>query len=248
MSIYGNLLAKLAYFKHLRGNIESAEKTYRKAYEKGMNAPVPLGTYGVLLLRKGEYEDALMLFNQALKDKTLKPKLRSNIRMNRSLAYFKLGEIEKAIVALEDIHKKFRSVRVYQSLGYVYIMAGEYEKALAYNQEALEYDDEDPVILDNMGQLYYATGDFEKARKYFEDAYSHRKDQVDILYHLSQVEEHDGNMEAALEYARQANECAINTLNDVTPDEVRQRYSRLQQTMKEPETAKETATLPESES
>ncbi|NLG37733.1 MAG: tetratricopeptide repeat protein [Clostridiales bacterium] len=227
MSLFGNLIGNLAYWRHLRGKVEMAEKTYAKAYVHGMTDPVKLGTYGVLLLRKGEYEDALMLFNQALKNRALKPKVRLQIRMNRSLAYFKLGEIEKAIVALEDIHKKNRSLRVYQSLGYVYIMAGEYEKAMEYNLEALEYDDEDPVILDNMGQLHYALGEYDKAREYFEKAFSYKQNQVDILYHLSVIEEHDGNAEKALYYASLANDCAINTLNDVTPDEVRQRYARL---------------------
>lgn len=233
MSFYGNLLARLAYWNHLRGHIEAAERIYARAYARGMNSPVPLGTYGVLLLRKGEYEDALMLFNQALADKNIKPALRVNIRMNRSLAYFKLGQVDKAIAALEDIHRKHKSARVYQSLGYVYIMAGQYEKAMAYNREALEYDDEDPVILDNMGQLYYVMGDLANARKYFEEAYSHRKDQVDILYHLSLVEERDGDMEAALRYAERASECAINTLNDVTPDQVRQRCARLRELARE---------------
>ena len=71
--------------------------------------------------------------------------------MNYAVAQYKLGEIEKAIQLLEASHRKAPCGLTYQSLGWLYVEAGDPEKALAYNQEALDYDDEDPVVLDNDG-------------------------------------------------------------------------------------------------
>ena len=40
-------------------------------------------------------------------------------------------------------------------IGYLKIEQGDAQAALDFNREALEYDDSDPVFLDNMGQTYY---------------------------------------------------------------------------------------------
>ena len=38
---------------------------------------------------------------------------------------------------------------------------------MEYNLEALDYDDDDPVVLDNLGQIYYKMGDIEKGQGIF---------------------------------------------------------------------------------
>ena len=99
--------------------------------------------------------------------------------MNRALAYFKLGQIEKAIVALEDIHKK----NWYAVTIATYIMAGEYEKAMEYNLE-VEYDDEDPVISKHGPASLCAMNT--KGPRYFEKAFLLAE--PGYTYHLSLIE------------------------------------------------------------
>ena len=44
------------------------------------------------------------------------------------------------------------------------------QKTLAFNQEAVDYDDEDPICLDNLGQTWYRVmEDREKAKEFFEN-------------------------------------------------------------------------------
>ena len=63
----------------------------------------------------------------------------------------------------------------------LYVESGDLEKALAYNTEALEYDDEDPIVLDNMAQTYYRlANDKEKALEYFKKAHA-IKDTIIII-------------------------------------------------------------------
>ena len=56
----------------------------------------------------------------------------------------------------------------------------ELEKALAFEKEAVEYDDEDPISLDNLGQFYYrCLGDRDAAKEWFDKAIEQKETQID---------------------------------------------------------------------
>lgn len=205
-----------AYVTHSKGNLEKAEALYKKAFEGGCGSVKFMGTYGVLLMRTGRFEEALEFMNRALNANDVKEDLRRMIRLNRAMVYLKLGKAEKALVALEDLHENMRGSRVYQVLGYAYILAGKHQRALEYNLEALDYDDNDFVIIDNLGQSYYELGDYENAKKYFLKAYGIKSEQIDVLYHLGLVYEHEGELEGALEHFQKALLYKPDALNDAT--------------------------------
>ena len=141
--------------------------------------------------------------------------------MDYAVAQYKLGELDKAINLLEASHRKSPCGVTYQALGFLYIEAGDAEKALAYNQEALEYDDEDPVVLDNMGQTYYRLlNDKEKAKQFFDKAHEIKYTQIDTLYFLAQYDKEAGDKEAALEKLGQAAEGRFSPLNYATKEKV----------------------------
>ena len=171
MSLLGNFFGFMGYFDHLRSRPSKAEKNYRKGMRLGGMSPKYTGTFGVLLLRQGKFEEACGLFDRALAGR-VKGDLRSLITMNRAIAWFRLGRVGEAVSALEELHKKYKSLRVYQTLGYVYTSAGMYDKAEPYNLEACEYDPDDAAILDNTGQMFLEMGRIEKAKGYFERAYA----------------------------------------------------------------------------
>ena len=99
----------------------------------------------------------------------------------------KLGEADTAVEMLEEVYAKYRNSRLYETMGYILLEKGDLNKALEFNLEALDYDDENPIILDNLGQTYYRLGQKEKAKEYFEKAEELRDNQVDILYHLMHI-------------------------------------------------------------
>lgn len=79
------------------------------------------------------------------------------------------------------------------------------EKAEAFIRKSLEYDDEDPICLDNMGQfLYRVREDREGAKPWFEKALAIKDSQIDTLYFLSRYDEEAGNRQAALEKLEKA--------------------------------------------
>jgi tetratricopeptide (TPR) repeat protein len=226
MSLLGNLFGSLGYFNHLRDYPQRAERYYRLGMKHGGMQPRNEGAYGVLLLRDGKFDEAVERFDSALSNKTCKGQLRSMLAMNRAIAWFKRGRTDEAVKALEGLHKNFRSLRVYQTLGYIYTSAGMYEKAEPYNLEACEYDPEDAVILDNTGQMYMEMGRWDRAKEYFERAYA-QKHISDVLYHMGLVAEREGRPQDALAHYREAMGKNMTALNEVTPEKLKERIDTL---------------------
>lgn len=226
MSILADFMGNMGYFYHSRSMPAKAEAYYRRGLRHGGMSPKFEGAFGVLLLKQGQFDEALERFESALAHRDCKGQIRSLIRMNRAIAWFKLGEVEKAVTALEDLHENFKSLRVYQTLGYVYTAAGMFDKAEPYNLEACEYEEEDAVILDNTGQMYMEMGRMDKAKAYFEKAYG-IKHISDVLYHMGLVAEHEGRPEDALGHYREAMGKNMDALNEVTPDKLKEKIGAL---------------------
>ena len=71
--------------------------------------------------------------------------------------------------------------------------------------KSLEYDDEDPISLDNMGQfIYRVKGDKEGAKAWFDKAIALKDKQIDTLYFLSRYDLEAGDREAAIEKLEKA--------------------------------------------
>ena len=228
MSLIGNLFGSLGYYNHMRSFPAKADKFYRMGMKYGGMSHKNEGAFGVLLLKQGKFEEALQHFDNALARPDCKGQLRSLLRMNRAIAWFRMGHTEKALIALEDLHQNFRSIRVYQTLGYVYTALKLYDKAEPYNLEAVEFEPDDHVILDNAGQMYIEMGQWEKASEYIERAYA-KKHFSDVLYHMGLIAEHDDRLEDALDYYQEAMTKNMDALNDVTPEKLRERIDAIRQ-------------------
>ena len=87
-------------------------------------------------------------------------------------------------------------------------------KAEEFLRKSLEYDDEDPICLDNMGQFVYRVqGDKAGAKKWFEKAIAIKDSQIDTLYFLSRYDLENGDREAALEKLEKAAAGRFSPLN-----------------------------------
>ncbi len=102
------------------------------------------------------------------------------------------------------------------------------QKALAFNQEAVEYDDEDSVSLDNLAQTYYRViGDKEKALEWFRKAIALKENQIDTLWFLSRYDVEKGDYAAAIAKLEKALSSRFSPLNKVTKAEVEAEVARL---------------------
>lgn len=231
MGFLDGVKARKALLKHQKRDYDGALADYRALYEKGYIAAAYLLPYTSLLLRRGGEENYLLvkeILRRCEKAPDLNQTHRQDLWMNYAVAQYKLGEMDKALQLLERSHQKAPCGHTYAALGFLYIEAGMTEKALAYNLEAVEYDDEDAVLLDNLAQTYYRLlNDKETARPYFEKAHEIKPLQIDTLYFLALYDEEDGKHEDALEKLETALEGNFSPLNYVNREKVQATYDRI---------------------
>ena len=88
------------------------------------------------------------------------------------------------------------------------------EKTERFIRSSVEYDDEDPICLDNMGEfLYRVKGDKAAAKEWFDKAIAVKDNQIDTLYFLSRYDLEAGDRQAALEKLENAAEGRFSPLN-----------------------------------
>jgi TPR repeat protein len=102
------------------------------------------------------------------------------------------------------------------------------EKAEEFIQKSVEYDDEDPVSLDNMAEfLYRVKGDKAAAKEWFDKAIAVKENQIDTLYFLSRYDLEAGDKAAALEKLEKAAEGRFSPLNYCSPEMVQAEIEQL---------------------
>lgn len=220
MGIMTVFKARSASVKYSKGDVEGAMQLYKEAMNEGLKDVRYILTYSVLLIRNGDYQEARDLLVKVQKY-PMSDDQKRQLFVNYASCVYKLGEIQKGIELLERMHQKQPSGIIYETLGYLYVEAGDAEKALPFNLEAVEYDEEDPICLDNLAQTYYRiVGDKEKAKEYFLKAIEVKPGQIDTLYFLAQYDIEAGDKAAAKEKLEKALEGRFSPLNYVSREKV----------------------------
>lgn len=223
-----------SYFLGMVGNYWYTIKHFEKAYkyfDKAVKAKThhvkALYLYALRLLQDGKGEEALKYFGLAEKY-NCSVLMEKYITLSKSSCYWIMGDIDRAIEILEGLIKKFSyiSTDVYTTLGYLYYLKDDLEKALEYTNKAIEDNPEHSPAWDNLGQICYKKGEIEKAKEYFTKALSYR-DLVDSLYFMGRICEDENNPKEAKEYYERASKCNISALNTVTLEEIENRLSKL---------------------
>jgi len=228
MGLFTTFKARKASVLVNKGDSEGAMKLFEEAYNEGLKEINALLTYSVLLIRAGKYQQAREMLVKIQKY-PMNEGNRRQLMVNYASCAYKLGNVQKGIELLERMHQKGPSGMVYQTLGYLYVEAGEYEKAIAFNMEAYEYDDEDAITLDNLGQAYYRLGnDKEKAKEFFEKALEVKPGQIDTLYFLAQYDIEAGDKEAAKAKLEKALEGRFSPLNFASREKVEEALKSLE--------------------
>ncbi len=151
-----------------------------------------------------------------------------SLKSNYALALWKNGELDRAIAIYEDIFPKYKNTIIYGSLGYLYILKGDLEKALKFNQEAMEYNDTGTVILDNLGQTYYLMGEYEKAEEIFKKLMTLSPKFPEAYYDYALVLEKLGNKSGCIENLKNALNYKPNFLSGVTVEQIQDKLKQVE--------------------
>ncbi len=186
-TIYLNLPAFIA----LKGNkeinnknLEQGYRYYKKAYEtKRASADISL-TYGMLALRCGKPDEAVTVFNELILNLKTKPNIKNQAKQYRTLAYYKLGQIEDALEEAEEIFDKYKNTTSYSLLCYLKLATNQpIEEVLSLCKEAYEYNDDDRDIVDNLAFAYIKNNEYEKAKELIDKMLEDYPTFMEAYYH-----------------------------------------------------------------
>ena len=218
MSFMGNMTGNKALTAHSKGDYRTALKLYEEAYEKGMDKPRLLRGYSVLLIRTSQFDKALEVLKR-MEKMPMDAKEKTDLHINYAIILWQKGHLERAMEILEDEFRHTKNGTLYSIIGYLKIEQGDAEEAIRFNKEALEYDDEDPVFLDNLGQTYYRlVGDKETAKIYFDKAIALKPKAIDTNYFLALYDIENGDIESAKDRLDTARVGMFSPLNYATPE------------------------------
>lgn len=226
------LLLLYFYFKWLPGfcvararnvypkDAEKALKLFARAEKFRMNIG-QMRIYAYYLLREGKVEKSEEIYKKLLTS-GLKPELRLAVRADYAVLLLKTGRHDEAIEELEDVIVHFANTTTYGTLGYLYLLKDSVRKAVNFNEEAYDYNSDDPVILDNMTQLYIKLGDYNKAKKYADALLEKKPYFVEAYYDSAYVYMKLGNIKKAKELIDDAKCCKITFMSNVTENDLEQ--------------------------
>ncbi len=205
---------------HRKQNREEALRLYREAFAKGTENPGVLKSYTSLCLREGLYDEALSVLKR-LDALPISDSDRNEAYADYAIVLWKKGRLDHALEILRTRMSNGKNSLLYTVIGYLLIESGDANEALRLNREALEYDEDDPMFLDNMGQTYYRLlDDKEEAENWFRSALERKPNAIDSNYFLACIEGARGEKDSALKRLDIAAEGNTSPLNYATYEKI----------------------------
>lgn len=205
---------------YANNDMEKAIIYFRKAMSAKKPSPDIVISYGYLLLKNGDPDNAEKVIDNLINRKDTPDDKKEIARALKALIIWKKGDIDKAIETLEDVLKKVETTNIYGSLGYLYILKGDLDKALEFNLKAYDYNSSNAVILDNLGQVYYLRGEYDKATEIYEKLMEQNPSFPDAYYNYAMLLKAKGEKEKALETVKKAQNYKLSFLSTVKEENI----------------------------
>ncbi|MDF2987386.1 MAG: tetratricopeptide repeat protein [Eubacterium sp.] len=213
---------------YANGDVQGTIDNLEKAYRTGSAKSSVVTTYGYVLLKYGRLEEAMKIFDEQLRS----PKLSNNelydTQSNYALGLWKQGKLDEAIKLFEEIIPKYKNTSIYGSLGYLYNLSGDLEKALKFNLEAADYNSTGGVILDNLGQTYYFLEDYVKSKEVFTKLITLNPKFPEAYYDYALVLEKLGDKEKCIEMLKNSQLYKLNYLSAITKEDIEKKLAELE--------------------
>ncbi len=199
---YASLCFRMALKNYNEGNINGCFRWFERGNKRGMTATQKI-TYAYYLMREGRIERSEALLNSILAFPQ-KGNVKYLAKMNHALLMLKTGHLQDAQEEYEEIYPHFKNTSLYGSMGYLYIITGEMEKAKTFNHEAYEFNKENAVILDNLVQMYNKLEDFETAYRFAGELLEQKPGFVEAYFNIAVTEIALGKLEDAKQHLEHA--------------------------------------------
>ena len=158
--ISGEDICKKAIDHHRRGDLENAEKEYRKAIEIGIHHYAIFSNLGVICKNSRRADEAVSLFKKAIEINPEHPDAYTNLgNLYRELCNF----TQALDCTLKSLGLKPVNPDALINLGSIYKNLGNLDQALASTLSSLELKPDNPDALINLSLIYKERGELDLA-------------------------------------------------------------------------------------
>lgn len=196
---------------------------YRRAAKTNISQPKYITNYAYLELKFGNIDVASESINYILSKRIFKDEDLFTIQIAQALVEWKKGNIDSCIDILENIYKNnYKTIKIYEIYGYLLIIKGDLNKALALNNEAYEYYKESAVITANLAETYYKLGNFQKAEKLFKPLTENTPATfIEPYYYYALILNENGKKERAISLLNKALSMEESFLSNLTKNNIK---------------------------
>ena len=206
MHVDANKLVEEGKPAEARAKYLKALSLYDESDRLGNAAPNIAQGHALLLLREGQFDRAKALLEKRAQNKSLSKDEWFQLRLQYSICLWCMGDVDKAMETIGRAAKYKMNGSIYTTLGMFWVdkakRDGDYEAALRFNMEALDYDEDDAATLDNLGELYEDMADIDadraeeyraRALDYYDKAHRQKPRQITTLYFLARMYHRNGD-------------------------------------------------------
>ena len=221
-------LAKKANKFINEGDNEKALGIYKKAYETGNASAGITTTYAIMLLRSGDPETASSVLNAISAEPKYKDDERKKAKLFRTLAYYKMGQTEEAVLDAEELFEDYKNTLSYGLYCYLKLALGEDpKKILPVCIEAYEYNSDDRDIADNLLYAYILNEEYDKAKELSDDMLLKYTSFTEAYYHSALLYHKTGDDKKAAELLKKISEnCTRTYLTTVSEEDIKELLSK----------------------
>lgn len=216
------LKANAAY---VQGDLDKALALQEKVYASRYRKPQHAIHYAFMLMKAGKPEPAENVLQETIRS-VQSTDIKMQAKSNLATAYWLLNKRDEALSLLEEVYREYKTVTIVGNLGYFKLLHDP-ESALAFNEEAYAYDDNDLTIVDNLAQNYYLLGRWEEAANVYEKVMAKSPRHAESYYYYARTLEELGRKEEAAEHAESAAERPLAMVTSITKEEVERLKERL---------------------
>lgn len=226
-SLRSYFYAMMGNTNYAKGQKNKALQYFKKASEIKNCSPRIATSYAYLLLKEKEVHSSKEILDKLLSKNNLKLEEESIIKMTLALVYWKEDNIDLAVETLEKVYSKFKNSTLYESLGYLLIIQGDYNKALEFNLEAIDYDDGNDVIKDNLAQSYYHLENYDKSEEIYEKLTSKGAAFAEPYYYYGLILEKNGEIEKSKDMLKSSLTFKESFLSSLSKDIIESELNKL---------------------